>query len=80
MSALVKIPRSDPPKLEGNFSPEFKDFVSKCLIKDPIKVRSFVFCTQCKQRPSAAALLEHDFIINAAQSVEVLQELVERFY
>ncbi len=38
MQALVKIPRSEPPKLEGNYSSSFKDFVAQCLIKDPTKV------------------------------------------
>ncbi len=38
MHALIKIPRSEPPKLEGNFSASFKDFVASCLVKDPTKV------------------------------------------
>ena len=38
MHALVKIPRNEPPKLEGGYSPLFKDFVACCLIKDPLKV------------------------------------------
>ena len=41
MHALVKIPRNEPPKLEGNYSKEFKDFVAACLIKDSVKVCLF---------------------------------------
>ncbi|RKP11818.1 kinase-like domain-containing protein [Piptocephalis cylindrospora] len=33
MRALLLIPKADPPELEGDFSPEFKEFVFLCLIK-----------------------------------------------
>ncbi|KAI1138813.1 Pkinase-domain-containing protein [Hypoxylon sp. FL0543] len=65
MKALFHIPKNAPPKLEGNFSKDFKDFVSKCLMKDP----------EC--RPSAKELLKHRFIKSSGK-VEALQELVER--
>ena len=40
VKALVFIPRSDPPKLDGpNYSAQFKDFIEKCLVKDPAKVQ-----------------------------------------
>lgn len=34
LKAMLEIPKKDPPVLEGNFSKEFKDFVSMCLKKN----------------------------------------------
>ncbi|KAJ1329344.1 serine/threonine-protein kinase 24/25/MST4 [Microdochium nivale] len=65
MKALFHIPKNSPPRLEGNFSKEFKDFVYQCLMKDP------------ERRPSAKEMLKHRFIRSAGK-VESLQELVER--
>jgi serine/threonine-protein kinase 24/25/MST4 len=65
MKVLFEIPKNPPPRLEGNFSKEFKDFVAKCLVKDP------------DYRPSAKDLLKHRFIRSAGK-VEALQELIER--
>ncbi|KAI0881031.1 Pkinase-domain-containing protein [Annulohypoxylon maeteangense] len=65
MKALFHIPKSAPPKLEGNFSKDFRDFVSQCLMKDP------------DRRPSAKDMLKHRFVRSSAK-VEALQELIER--
>lgn len=65
MKALFQIPKNSPPRLEGNYSKDFKDFVSKCLVKDP------------DFRPSAKDMLRHRFIRYAGK-VEALQELIER--
>ncbi|KAH8200283.1 hypothetical protein TruAng_005556 [Truncatella angustata] len=65
MKALFQIPKNPPPRLEGNYSKDFKDFVSKCLVKDP------------DFRPSAKDMLKHRFIRYAGK-VEALQELIER--
>ena len=48
MRALFQIPARDPPVLEKKtkWTPEFHDFLAKCLEKDP------------KKRPSALELLE----------------------
>ncbi|KAI1129484.1 kinase-like domain-containing protein [Nemania abortiva] len=65
MKALFHIPKSPPPRLEGNFSKDFKDFITLCLMKSP------------DHRPSAKELLRHRFIKSSGKS-EALQELIER--
>ena len=65
MKVLFHIPKNAPPRLEGKFSKEFKDFVAQCLVKDP------------DYRPTAKELLKHRFIRSAGK-VEALQELIQR--
>ncbi|RWA13270.1 hypothetical protein EKO27_g1803 [Xylaria grammica] len=65
MKALFHIPKNPSPRLEGNFSKEFKDFITQCLMKDP------------DRRPSAKELLRHRFVKSSGKS-EALQELIER--
>eukprot|EP01034_Spumella_vulgaris_P030311 gene30311-37504_t len=62
---IFLIPKSPPPTLEGDFSPELKDFVKCCLVKDP------------SLRPDAATLLEHPFVAKAEKKrewVEFIQD------
>ncbi|KAM5342509.1 hypothetical protein ACJ41O_013475 [Fusarium nematophilum] len=65
MKVLFHIPKNPPPRLEGKFSKEFKDFIAQCLTKD------------YDRRPTARELLRHRFIRNAGK-VEALQELIAR--
>ncbi|KAF4338555.1 STE STE20 YSK kinase [Fusarium beomiforme] len=65
MKVLFHIPKNPAPRLEGNFSKDFKDFIAQCLTKD------------YDRRPSAKDLLRHRFIRNAGK-VEALQELIAR--
>ena len=50
--AIYMIPTKPPPTVKEpeKFSPEFCDFISKCLVKNP------------EERPSATALLQHKFL------------------
>lgn len=65
MKVLFIIPSNEPPVLEGNFSPRFKDFVAQCLRKSPT------------ERPTALELLQHPFI-RSANHVSHLTDLLER--
>ncbi|KAI0393826.1 kinase-like domain-containing protein [Xylariaceae sp. FL0594] len=66
MKVLFLIPKNHPPRLEGNFTKAFKDFVEACLQRDP------------RDRPSARDLLKHPFI-RKARKTTYLTELIERY-
>merc|ERR1712137_1070080 len=68
MRALFQIPARDSPVLEkkDKWTPEFHDFLAKCLEKDP------------KKRPSALELLEHPWIKNCNKDPQVLVNFVKR--
>ncbi|GIZ49380.1 hypothetical protein CKM354_001241000 [Cercospora kikuchii] len=65
MKVLFLIPKNPAPILEGNFSRDFKDFVWRCLRKEP------------RERPSARELLKHPWIRKAKRTA-YLTELIER--
>lgn len=65
MKVLFLIPKNPAPRLEGNFTKAFKDFVELCLQRDP------------KERPTARDLLRHPFI-RKAKKTTYLTELIER--
>ena len=66
LQAIFMIPTKPPPTLKQpeNFSNEFSDFISRCLVKNP------------EERPSATNLSHHKFI-KTAKPVSVLKNLVE---
>jgi len=66
MKVLFLIPKNPPPRLEGNFTKAFKEFIEACLQRDP------------KDRPSARDLLRHPFI-RRARKTTYLTELIERY-
>ncbi|EGO51995.1 hypothetical protein NEUTE1DRAFT_125576 [Neurospora tetrasperma FGSC 2508] len=66
MKVLFLIPKNPPPRLEGNFSKGFKDFIELCLQRDP------------KERPTARELLKHPFV-RRAKKTSYLTELIERY-
>lgn len=59
MRAIFMIPTKPPPSLRepSKWSPEFLDFVNRCLVKNP------------EERPSATQMLDHDFISKYYQGV-----------
>jgi serine/threonine-protein kinase 24/25/MST4 len=65
MKVLFLIPKNPAPKLHGNFSNAFKDFVEICLCKDP------------RERATAKELLRHPFI-KRGKKTTYLTELIER--
>ncbi|XP_017783976.1 PREDICTED: serine/threonine-protein kinase 10 isoform X2 [Nicrophorus vespilloides] len=67
MRVLLKIQKSDPPKLEqpSKFSKEFNDFISTSLVKDPQK------------RPTCETLLRHPFINRTLDSKPLCDLLLE---
>ncbi|KAL1890513.1 Serine/threonine-protein kinase PAK 6 [Sporothrix stenoceras] len=65
MKVLFLIPKNPPPRLDGNFTKAFKDFIEVCLRRDP------------KERPTARDLLRHPFI-RRAKKTSYLTELIER--
>ncbi|KAF4439465.1 STE/STE20/YSK protein kinase [Fusarium austroafricanum] len=65
MKVLFLIPKNPPPRLEGNFTKAFKDFIEICLQRDP------------KDRPTAKDMLRHPFIRRAKRTT-YLTELIER--
>lgn len=66
MKVLFLIPKNPPPRLEGNFTKAFKEFVELCLQRDP------------KERPPAKELLRHPFV-RKAKKTTYLTELIERY-
>lgn len=68
MRVLLKIQKSDPPKLDypSKWSKEFNDFLSQCLVKDPA------------QRPTADQLLNHPFVRDATDKKPLL-DLISEF-
>jgi len=67
MRVLLKIQKSDPPRLDqpSKWSREFNDFLKHCLVKDP------------HQRPNAVELLKHPFIKGAVDKKPLLDLLAE---
>ena len=50
---IFNIVKGTPPAISERWSEDFRDFVSKCLTKNP------------KNRPTAADLLRHPFVLGA---------------
>ncbi|QDS67596.1 hypothetical protein FKW77_003788 [Venturia effusa] len=65
MKVLFLIPKNPPPQLGGKFSDSFKNFVERCLRKEP------------RERPSAKELLKDPFM-KKAKKFQYLTELIER--
>ncbi|XP_044740531.1 serine/threonine-protein kinase 10 isoform X3 [Chrysoperla carnea] len=67
MRVLLKIQKSDPPKLDHpqRWSKDFNSFIAKCLTKDP------------QQRPTADDLLKHQFINCTLDSKPIRDLLLE---
>ena len=58
--------KQEPPPIDSKWSPLFQSFVSACLTKDP------------SQRPSAAELLEHEFLRGAENHKKDFAKVVKQ--
>ncbi|KAI9103060.1 kinase-like domain-containing protein [Phlyctochytrium arcticum] len=67
MDVLYATITADAPTLKENWSPEFRDFVSRCLTKNPV------------ERPTASDLLRHPFI-NQERDKNVLRDNLEKYW
>lgn len=67
MRVLLKIQKSDPPKLDvpSRWSKEFNDFLAKALVKDP------------NTRPNSDDLLNHPFIDRKLEAKPIVDLLLE---
>lgn len=67
MRAIFMIPTKPPPSFReiDRWSPEFIDFVSLCLVKNP------------EERATATDLLQHEFIKNAKQNIILTSMIAE---
>ena len=65
MRVLFFLSRKPPPRLVGPYTRECKNFVQRCLQKDPAR------------RPTADELLTHPFISNAEET-SILTQLIKR--
>ncbi|XP_071791467.1 myosin-IIIb-like isoform X4 [Asterias amurensis] len=63
MRALMKIPRNKPPTLQhpSEWSPEYNDFVARCLVKDS------------EQRADTVELLAHRFLAKVPTDVSIVR-------
>ena len=64
---IMNILKKNPPPLESRWSPQYQDFVNKCLTKDP------------QQRWSADQLLEHEFLQGAENFKAEFGQVVSQF-
>ena len=66
LKAIFYIPKNPAPVLVGPRSPEFKNFISACLQKDP------------NDRLSASSLLKHPFVSCAKVTQSLIQRITQR--
>eukprot|EP01105_Mastigella_eilhardi_P023501 TRINITY_DN593_c0_g1_i4.p1 TRINITY_DN593_c0_g1~~TRINITY_DN593_c0_g1_i4.p1 ORF type:complete len:571 (-),score=168.34 TRINITY_DN593_c0_g1_i4:59-1771(-) len=67
MRVLFLVPREAPPTLKSpKWSSTFRDFVARCLTKDPEK------------RPSAVQMLSHPFVTEAGPSTDILISAIQK--
>src|SRR5271154_1528510 len=58
MRVLLLIPKAEPPVLEGSYSRDFKDFVAKCLVKNPRDRPNGTFSQQIYETDGSTGVIE----------------------